>query len=279
MPDRGFKINGYARFDWQHIRRATGTIGHLADRGDEMAQRIMVRWACEWIDDHADQREARQQFVEDFPGVGVKVGRDHGWGLLLLLSAYRYSGRRAFLDEAHDWFDIIDNAQTPCGLIQRTTSDKLYGSSHGKVGFWQSYEHAFLMNAAAEWAKYARQLDHAHMSIDTPLLHSILRAGTVDLLNSAVYDEARGGVIKNVAHGGPDPTTPSLCSGFHVQSSGIDTHYAFNLFSMAYRATGDWSYMEKGMRHPVGSPPNAQDYLELLSSRPDLKPSRPRRRR
>jgi hypothetical protein len=263
MPDRGHKLSGYRRFDWQHIRRATGTLQVLADRGDARAKSTMVRWGNEWIEDHEDQLAARTQFVNNFPDRGVKVGRDHGWGLLLMLSCYKYTGSAKFKDTALSWMSVISKGQTRCGLIQRTTSDKLYGSAHGKVGFWQCYEHAFIMNALWEWKEELSKSRKGFSLTSRVNLQETLFKGSVGIIDSELWDEDRGGIIRNCAHGDSDPTTPSLCSNFSLHSSGVEGWYAHNLFAMAYTFTGDTGFIEKGQRLTPHSGANAALWLNL----------------
>ena len=270
MPDLGHKIAGFARFDWQHIRRATGTLQALADRGDERAQKTMLRWGHEWIEEFTANLAARTQFVEDFPNRGVKVGRAHGWGLLLMLSCWKYSGGTECRDAALAWMSVFNKGISPCGLVQRNTSDKLYGSKHGKVGFWQCYEHAFIMNALWEWREELCKSREGVAVASRVKLEEILFKGSAELINTELWDEDRGGILKNCAHGGDDPTTPSLCRNFPLHSKYLEGRYAINLFAMAYSLTGDTDFIDKGNRLATPDSPNASLWLSLVQNINDL---------
>ena len=86
--------------------------------------------------------------VEEHPGLGANIGRDHAWGIDAMVAAYSIAPLE-WRERHRDWFlrvgRFLVKAALPSGIIMRNPNPKILG--HDKYEAAQSYQSLFLLHA------------------------------------------------------------------------------------------------------------------------------------
>lgn len=257
----GDGLDGVDAHDYQHLIRYTHGAKVLAWLGNDSVAKDDLRAQAENFKlayhqfnnspDGAQQGSGfanTMDFVEQFPGKGLSVGRGEAWGIDVSNAAYATSPRY-WRAERRPWFDLVADTifegQATCnGFIQAVVNDKILD---GKYRARQAYEAPIIDNAVRG------MLESVYRGFDTPrtaMLSSVLEDSYYSLINDISWGPGQHSPWQMTAVGPLDPSKPLFCSLSQLPPDGwtpgaYENFQNWSDFAYAYELTGDFEFLDR----------------------------------
>jgi hypothetical protein len=193
------------------------------------------------------------RYVDSFPGKGVGFGRDQGWMLDAMVTAYA-TLEPSWRARTHDWFvdvaDVVEEGQSECtGIIQATPMGNIFD---GQYRNRQSIECA--IGDSAIWSMMTTVFGDAY-PVRHQRLAGVLERSAYSMISPLVWTDEHDGPWAMIAVGPRNIGQPPFCTFWPEDGNYfIPDHYqCWSTFAFGYELTGDPVFLTRAQQM-VGQP-------------------------
>jgi len=206
---------------------------------------------------------AMQNYVQNYPGLGVGYGRGESWGLDAVLCAYATANdawRADLLPWTRNLVAMLERGQSTCsGIIQSSPQYSVFNSQYRCR---QSIEAAIMENALTGLRETV--LEGVDPTAEASL-NEVLRRAFYAMVSPYVWSDVHRGPWAMMATGPFDMAAAPFCTTIPADGNyGFADHYqAWSSLAYAYELTHDPLFLEKASQMLGGA-----DLVSTLTGNP-----------
>jgi len=275
-PAYEWELLAYDPIDWQHLVRYTRSAKTcLWLDNDTLAKEDLRAQAEGFLFGYSNLPQdlygniiptgmlAMQNYVQNYPGLGVGYGRGESWGLDAVLCAYATANdawRADLLPWTRNLVAMLERGQSTCsGIIQSSPQYSVFNSQYRCR---QSIEAAIMENALTGLRETV--LEGVDPAAEASL-NEVLRRAFYAMVSPYVWSDVHHGPWAMMATGPFDMAAAPFCTTIPADGNyGFADHYqAWSSLAYAYELTHDRLFLDKANQMLGGA-----DLVSTLTGNP-----------